>query len=371
MNLTQEQINQLRLIRSHNIGRANFFSLIEKFGSATAAILEIEDLIKKGQFTHKIKLADPKSIDDEISKTYKFGAQIIFHDQEIYSNLLSQNHDSPPIITAKGNIDLLNQPTFAIVGSRNASFNSVSFTKKIASELSKSFVIASGLARGVDSAAHHAAINSATIAVIAGGIDNIYPKENRDLYKQIFDQGLIITEQPFDSPPVANNFVKRNRIISGLSKGVLVVEAGIKSGSLTTARFAGEQGREVFAIPGSPIDGRSSGCNKLIKEGAKIVEDVNDILEEFGNLKAPKLVTKKITKSVEIVSPKKVNQHSDLNSLEKEIISKISNTPIAIEELNQLVSAPVNLINIALVKLEMADKIEVNYGKINLRAQLD
>lgn len=371
MNLTQEQVNQLRLIRSHNIGRASFFSLIEQFGSATEAIAEIENLINKGQFTYKIKLANPKTIDEEISKTYKFGAQIIFQSQESYSSLLLQSHDSPPAITVKGNINLLNQPTFAIVGSRNASFNSVSFTKKIALQLSSSFVIVSGLARGIDGAAHIAAIEGGTIAVIAGGINNVYPKENSDLYKRISDHGLIVCEQAFDSPPIANNFIKRNRIISGLSNGVLVVEAGIKSGSLTTARFAGEQGREVFAVPGSPIDARSSGCNKLIKEGAKMVEDVNDIFEEFNNLIPPKLPIKKIAKSVDALIIKKSAQNSDLNSLEKEIISKLSNTPIAIEELNQNLDAPINHINIALVKLEMANKIEVSYGKINLRAKLD
>ena len=271
---TQEKINWLRLARSENIGSSTFFHLIEIFGSATEAIQSLSAYDAENKIKRKIKVLSQKEAEIELENSQKFGAEVIIFSEEKYPSLLREIPDPPPVLTIKGRSELLTQNSVAIVGPRNTSLNATIFTKQLATDLgNNSLVISSGMARGVDTAAHQASIATGTIAVIAGGVNHIYPRENTKLYEEISRNGLIVSENPFNASPKIYSFIQRNRIISGLSIATIVVEAGLKSGSLTTARFALEQGREVFATPGSPIDQRCRGTNRLIKEGAKMIEN--------------------------------------------------------------------------------------------------
>lgn len=202
---------------------------------------------------------------------------------EDYPQLLREVDGAPPVIAAIGDTTHLQRPAVAIVGARNSSANARTLCRRIAAGLGEAgFTVASGLARGIDAEAHAASLQTGTVAVIAGGIDNFYPPENADLQRQIAEQGLVLAESPFGTQPRARHFPRRNRIISGISVGVAVIEAAMRSGSLITARQAGEQGRDVFAVPGSPLDPRSAGANRLIREGATLIESADDIIEQLG-----------------------------------------------------------------------------------------
>lgn len=367
--LAQEKIDWIRLARSENVGRSTFFRLIKIFGSPKQALEQVSHHAFQGGAKNQTKIYSASEAEKEIEDTRKFGAEIILFCEEVYPKLLREISDPPPILTAKGRIDFLNRDAIAIVGPRNASFNGIIFAKKIARELGENdLIIVSGLARGVDAAAHEASVESGTIAVIAGGINHIYPKENADLYHKIYERGLVISESPFNAPPKGGNFVQRNRIISGLSLGVVVVEAGLKSGSLTTARFGSEQGREIFSVPGSPFDPRCLGTNRLIKQGAKLTENIDDILEEISALRnkfaASEMLQEPETEDfINFVA--KTPSEDDVKKIRQEILMRLSSVPISIETIIQEMQLPARLVNIAVVQLELADKVEVNYGKIN------
>ena len=267
---SQELVDVLRLIRSENIGIKTFRSLVEFYGSASKTLRHIPELAARGGSKRPIQLCSADKAEDESAK---YGAKLLTYLDPHYPKLLSQITDAPPVISVLGNIEILNRPAAAIIGARNASLNGKIFAKKIAENLlNNDFTVFSGQARGIDSAAHESAINS-TIAVIAGGIDNIYPPENTKLYHKIAENGAIIAELPIGTAPQSRHFPQRNRIISGLSIASIIIEAGLKSGSLITARMAAEQNREVFAVPGFSLDPRSQGCNRLIKEGAYLVDN--------------------------------------------------------------------------------------------------
>lgn len=368
---TEEKLNWLRLARSENIGTSTFFRLIKIFGSAKNALDQVCNYAAEGGLRRQIKLCSASEAEEELVKSQKFGAEIITFNEEDYPRLLREIPDPAPVLTVKGQIDFFARDTIAIVGPRNSSFNGINFAKKIAFELGKNSIITvSGMARGVDAAVHESSIISGTIAVIAGGIDHVYPKENSDLYRVISHQGLLVSETPFGVPPKGGNFVQRNRLISGLSLGVVVVEAGLKSGSLITARFAAEQGREVFAMPGSPLDPRCHGTNRLIKDGAKMIETIDDILEEFSELRTrfSEVGILREPEVEEFVAPvSKMPDDAEIKKIRQEILSKLSATPITIEEIITAMQVPARFINIALVQLELADKIEINVGKVTLK----
>lgn len=307
-NNQQKTIDCLRLIRSENIGVFSFWRLIELFGDPSTAVKEADNFFKKLNLKKKIKIASLNFVEKELEDTEKFGAKLISFFDDNYPKALQKIYDSPPLIAVKGDISLLENSSISIVGARNCSFNGANIAKKIAVEFGQnSFVTISGLARGIDSAVHEASILSGTIGVIAGGINSIYPYENRRLYQQISEVGLLISEMPFNAPPKSNYFIKRNRIISGLSSSLIVIEASNKSGSLATARFALEQGREVFACAGSPFDPRCSGVNQLIKDGANIISDLDYLIEDV------KKITTNFRKSLtnQISSPKINSQTYD------------------------------------------------------------
>jgi DNA processing protein len=320
----------------------------------------------------EIKICSEKEVEKEIENSKKIGAEIILFCEEKYPRLLREIEDPAPILTVKGKTEFLNQHAIAVVGPRNASFNGVAFARKIAADLcDNSLIVTSGMAKGIDAAAHEASLNSGTIAVIAGGIDHIYPTENTDLYHKIAKQGLIVSESPFGVPPKGGNFIQRNRIISGLSLGVVVVEAGLRSGSLTTARFAGEQGREIFSVPGSPFDPRCHGTNRLIKQGAKLTENIDDILEELVALKA-RFGESGMMQEPEVedfIAPiPKMPSDDDIRKVREEILTKLSFVPISIEAIITELRVPPRLVNIAVIQLELADKAEVRFGKVALKA---
>lgn len=274
--LTDEQrIDWLRLWRSVGIGAITFRDLLNHFGSARGAIENIDNR----QFgKRRFRIADKAEALREIEITHKFGANLVALGEAGYPRWLQSIEGAPPLIYVKGLASLSRQPAIAIVGSRNASGAGLKIAEQLAFELGQlGLAVCSGLARGIDARAHHAAIKSGTIAVLGGGIDHIYPAQNEALYHQIAERGLLISEQPMGYVAKANDFPRRNRLISGLSLGTIVVEAAVRSGSLGTARYSGEQGRLVFAVPGHPLDPRAKGTNRLIQDGASLVTEAQDV----------------------------------------------------------------------------------------------
>ncbi len=370
-NPDQKKIDWLRLSRSQNVSRGIFFHLINIFGNPKNALENIGEFSLKGGRDKPIVVCSLAQAEKELELSTKIGAQILLYCDQNYPKPLKEIPDPPPLITALGNIDLLHKNILAIVGPRNASFNGCKFARKIASELGEhNFIISSGLARGIDTAAHLGSIETGTIAVIAGGIDNIYPKENENLYYEIAKKGVIVSEIPFGMPPHGGNFPQRNRIISGLSLGVVVVEATLKSGTLITARLALEQNREIFAVPGSPFDPRCQGTNRLIKQGAKLIENVNDIIEDL-------IIATDQTNNMKFMEPESAGfsgfstrkpSEDDIDRARKLILSKIDYTAISADEIIAELQIPAQIVSIALVQLELADRIENKNGKVCLKA---
>ena len=357
MSTTQEKIDWLRLARSENIGPITFFRLIEAFDSASRAIDRIAEL--KGS----IRLASEEKAEVELEEIEKFGAQLLLFSDKEYPQSLREIDCPPPVLTVKGEIDFLQRNSVAIVGARNASLNAANFARSISVEIGNhSIIIVSGMARGVDAAAHEAAIMSGTVGVVAGGINTLYPKENEDLYRHVLDYGLLVSEVPFNAPPKSENFIRRNRIISGLSLATIVVEASLRSGSLATARFALEQGREVFAVPGSPFDPRCQGTNRLIKDGAAIFENIEDFLSGFSHLRKS---FDQVASHSEVadIQAKQIIDDGDVRKVREEILQKLNHVPVAIDDIIQDLKVSSKLVNVALIELEMEDKIEMNLGR--------
>jgi DNA processing protein len=269
---------KLRLIRTDNVGPVSYRQLIARFGNAEKALLALPDLTRRGG--GKFQAASQALIEKELAHVKALGARHIFVDDIDYPPLLAEIENGPAAIMVVGNLALTDRPVVSMVGARNASAAACRFARNLALDLSADGIaVASGLARGVDTAAHYGSLENGTIGVIAGGIDITYPPENAELQRAVGEKGLLIAEMPPGTEPRARHFPHRNRIIAGLALGTVVVEAVPKSGSLITARLAGEYGREVMAVPGSPLDPRARGCNQLIREGATLVQDANDIAE--------------------------------------------------------------------------------------------
>lgn len=349
----------LRLIRTDNIGPITFYQLVEKFGSAIEALNALPELSKRGGRKKPLTPPSETEIEKEYNAILKAGGQIITVMDASYPLALSAIDDAPPILSALGNVALLNASNIAIVGARNASLNGKKFAQNLARDLgTKGHIIASGLARGIDTAAHEGALESGTIAVMATGLDVTYPPENQDLYNKIKDGGLIITENPMGAKPYAAAFPRRNRIVSGLSKAVIVIEATKKSGSLITARMAGEQGREIFAVPGAPQDPRSAGPNHLIREGATLITCADDVIEGITNFSGSTLrEPQKNPVNFATITP----LHKDSKTAEKlqeEILSHLSFTSIFVDELVRACHVTISDVQNALLELELAGRIK-------------
>ncbi|MDG2003407.1 MAG: DNA-processing protein DprA, partial [Novosphingobium sp.] len=278
-----EAFARIRLLRSPNVGPVSFAQLMRRFGNAVAAVEALPDLSARGGRPYK---PAPKArIEDEIAAVKKAGARYLFHDSPEYPALLRELESAPSVLTVMGNAAIAGRCCVAIVGARNSSAAAVKLSRDFAAALSEAGVcVVSGLARGIDGAAHRGALSAGvdsggTVGIIASGIDIAYPPEHAQLQEEVAEKGLLIAEQPPGAEPLARHFPSRNRIIAGLAAGTLVVEAAPRSGSLITARLAGEAGREVMAIPGSPLDSRSHGCNQLIRDGAVLVQSPEDVME--------------------------------------------------------------------------------------------
>lgn len=365
----KERLDIIRLIRSENVGTRTFYQMVKLFGGAGAALERAEKMSGAIGRGRPIKICQIEAAEKEISDSGKLGAKIITYKDEDYPFLLSMIPDAPPVLSVLGDVNLLKKDMVAIVGARNASANGCRMAHKIAAEAGKAgFAVISGLASGIDGAAHKGALVTGTIGVVAGGVDFIYPKENENLYKEMAERGVIISEHPPGTVPRAENFPRRNRIISGLSLATIVVEAAEKSGSLITARFALEQGREVMAIPGSPMDPRSSGPNKLIKQGAILVQDASDIIEQLVEIRSRGIRGQLLEDGVEeIIENLESDEYTPpdeqevLNAMD-EIIGHISATPVHIDELIAASNLPAGVVIAVLIELELMGRLERHTG---------
>ncbi|TCQ79630.1 DNA processing protein [Ochrobactrum sp. BH3] len=282
----RQRINWLRLIRTENIGPVAFRDLILFCGSAANAIERLPDLNIRGGGSRPVRVSSLDDAERELEAIERMGASLVGMGEPDYPQQLKNCEAPPPLVTIKGDANVFRKPPVAIVGSRNASVVGARFTEKLARDLGDAgFAIVSGLARGIDAAAHKASMASGTVAVLAGGLDRPYPPENLPIYRAIPDNGgALITEMPMGAEPRARDFPRRNRIIAGLSLGLIVIEAAERSGSLISARMAGEMGRTVFAVPGSPLDPRARGTNALLKQGATLVTGADDVIESLAPL---------------------------------------------------------------------------------------
>lgn len=361
----RERLAWLRLIRSENVGPVTFYRLLQRFGSAVRALDALPSLARAGGKANII-IADQAACEDEIARCDKIGARIIQRSDGDYPSLLGELDDAPPVITVLGNPALLTQAALGIVGARNASIAGRKLADDFARRIGQAgYVITSGLARGIDTAAHAASLKTGTVAVVAGGVDVIYPQENRALYDQIAEHGCIVAESPLGTEPLARHFPRRNRIISGLSLGVVIVEAAAKSGSLITARMALEQNREVFAVPGSPLDPRAEGCNQLIRDGAQIVTGLNDVLAALDDLRRRGLresPTRWQGSDGSDMTILENNEATGDEGLRDKILENLSPTPIDLNELIRALDAPVSKIMTILLALELAGRIERRPG---------
>ncbi|MFU7528145.1 DNA-processing protein DprA [Qipengyuania sp. ASV99] len=362
--LTQaEAFARIRLLRSPNIGPVSYRQLLARFGSAAAAIEALPDLASRGKVPYRPAPAD--RIEREIEGVRGAGARYLFHDQADYSALLDAIDSAPPIITCKGRLELASAPCAAMVGARNASAAAIKLARDFAAALANAgFTIVSGLARGIDGAAHEAALAAragGTIGVIASGIDIAYPPQHAALQDRIAAEGLLIAEQPPGTEPRGRHFPSRNRIIAGLANGTLVVEAALQSGSLITARLAGEAGREVMAIPGSPLDARSHGCNQLIRDGAVLVSSPEDVMELLQDFTGAPRSTYRLGEDAALYDYSEL-ESADPHAGAAAIAGLLSAAPIAVDELIRQSGASGAAVQMALLELELSGELERHGG---------
>lgn len=360
MTLPQDEaFARIRLLRSPNIGPVSYAQLLRRFGDARTAIETLPDLAARGGKPYRAAPQD--RIAAEIAAVRRVGARYLFHDSPDYPAALGEAEGAPPILTVRGDAALASRPCVSIVGARNASAAAVKLSRQFAAALAESgLVVVSGLARGIDGAAHRGALSGAaagggTIGVIASGIDIAYPPEHAELQEQVAAEGLLIAEQPPRTEPLARHFPTRNRIIAGLSAGTLVVEAASKSGSLITARLAADYGREVMAIPGSPLDARSHGCNHLIREGAVLVqspEDVIELLSAFDG--SPRSTFREPAPAF--------NAHDELADTPADIAGLLTTVPVAVDELIRQSGDSPSSVQLALLELEIAGDLVRHAG---------
>ncbi|MEM7073316.1 MAG: DNA-processing protein DprA, partial [Pseudomonadota bacterium] len=274
-----EILDWLQLFRSEHVGPITFKHLLGLYGSAGRALEALPQMARQGGRKRPLKIASRARIRAELEALKALGGVMITMRDSRFPRQLLAIEDCPPILSLLGHPHLLERPMIAMVGARNASINGKNLAKRLAEDFARAgFVVVSGMARGIDGASHHGALAGGTVAVLAGGVDSIYPPEHEALYQQLVAQGLIVSEMPIGAMPKAHHFPRRNRIISGLASGLVVVEANLRSGSLIKARLAADQGREVFAVPGPPYDARARGCNALLREGAILLESADDAI---------------------------------------------------------------------------------------------
>jgi DNA processing protein len=360
--LTEEQrLDWLQLIRSENIGPRTFRSLINHCGGARAALEALPDLARRGGAIKPAAICPRAEAEREMAAARRLGVTFVALGEPEYPPRLRMIDDPPPLVAVRGNLAALGAPMVAIVGSRNASAAGVKFAERLAGELAAAeFVIVSGLARGIDAAAHRASLRSATVAVLAGGHDRVYPAEHADLLEAILEHGAVLTEMPLGWEPRARDFPRRNRLISGLALGVVIVEAARRSGSLITARLALEQGREVFAVPGSPLDPRAEGTNGLLKQGATLVTEVADVLSVLRPILGRPIELPAADEPERAAPPPSEPNEDD----RARVLTLLGPTPVAIDDLVRLSGSSPAIVRTVLLELEIAGRIERHGGAL-------
>ncbi|MET1756195.1 DNA-processing protein DprA [Novosphingobium sp. RD2P27] len=348
-----EAFARIRLLRSPNVGPVSFAQLMARFGTARAAIEVLPELAGKGRRTYRV--AAEERVTSEIAAVRKAGARYLFLDSPDYPALLAASEGAPPILTVRGDVSRAHAPCIAVVGARNASVAALKLARDFSLALAEAgCTVVSGLARGIDGSAHVGALSAgggATVGVIASGIDIAYPPEHADLQERIAQEALLIAEQPPGTEPLARHFPSRNRIIAGLAAATLVVEAAPRSGSLITARLAGEFGREVMAIPGSPLDARSHGCNQLIRDGAVLVQSPEDVMELISGFDGkPRAVLQ------EAVTVGEWPEHPDVGN-SPDLAGMLTLAPVGVDELVRQSGESPSAVQLALLELELMGRL--------------
>ena len=354
-----QRIDWLRLIRSQNIGPRTFRALINHFGAARAALDALPALSRRGGSRASPQICSREQAEREIETAQRLGAAFVAVGEADYPQRLQMIDDAPPLLAVRGHQAALAMPAIAIVGSRNASAAGLKMTQRITQGLSEAgFATASGLARGIDAAAHRASLATGTIAVLAGGHDRIYPPEHKELLEQILPIGAAISEMPFGWEPRARDFPRRNRLISGVSLGVVIVEAAKRSGSLITARMALEQGREVFVVPGSPLDPRAEGTNGLLKQGATPVTEAADVITVVQPIMGTELPAREPE-----ADDKSAPQGQEPAANERaRVIALLSPAPVLIDDLVRLSNTSPRVVRTVLLELDIAGRLERHGG---------
>jgi DNA processing protein len=356
--LIEDLVDRLRLLRTPGIGPVTFRQLIMRFGTPAAALAAVPDLARRGGGKAPA-LRTRQDAEREIARVDKLGAKFLAVGQGLYPRLLAELEDAPPLIIARGNLNLLDRQAVAIVGARNASAAACRFARGLAHDLGQQdLIVVSGLARGIDSAAHDGALATGTIGVIAGGIDIFYPPENEERQEALYERGLVLAEMPPGTEPRARHFPYRNRIIAGMSSGTVVVEAAPRSGSLITARLAAEAGREVMAVPGSPLDPRAQGCNQLIRDGATLIQNAADVVEAIRPFES------RVRSAPSTYEPQELNGDDALGLVEE----LLGPSAVPVDEIIRLSGASSGAVQMALLELDLAGRLDRHAGnKVSLR----
>jgi DNA processing protein len=356
----RERLAWLRLARTAEVGPVTFVQLLARFGNAKAALEELPRLARRGGGKNFI-LPSESDAARELEQLERLGGRLILACEADFPPGLAALDPPPPLISAIGRVHLLRKDMIAVVGARNASALARKFAQMLSRDLGEAgLVVASGLARGIDSAAHEAALEHGTVAVVAGGVDIVYPPENEALYRAIAERGVVISEMRLGEAPQARHFPRRNRLISGLSRGVVIVEAAERSGSLITANYALDQGREIFAVPGSPLDPRAKGPNRLIREGAILIENAEDVLAVLqpmlnGGFREPENYTP--------ISPGRTEQlEAEADRIRTQIEEALGVTPIAVDDLIRQIGASPGAVLTVILELELAGRCHRHPG---------
>lgn len=352
-----ERVARLRLYRSENVGPVAFRQLLARFRTGTVALEALPALAKRGGRRRKLTVCPAAEAERELEALDAAGGWMVHRGEAGFPPLLSMVEDAPPLLSGLGHPHLLTRPAIGIVGARECSLNGRRLAERFGRDLAAAgYAVISGMAKGIDAAAHAGALEGGTVAVLAGGVDVIYPRENTDLYRQIRERGALVSEMPMGLVGQARHFPRRNRIISGLSLGILVVEARQRSGSLITARLAGEHGREVFALPGSPLDPRARGPNDLIRKGAALVESAEEMIALLRDLPGTHAVEAPGDPFSDGIMA--APEESDLAPARTAIAQALSPTPVGIDDLVRHLDLPVPVVVTVLLEMELAGTVE-------------
>ena len=358
------------MCRTETIGPVSFYALLRRFGSARAALEMVPQLARRGERSKTVTPVTRTDAEVELTALQRLGARLVCWGEPSYPSGLAAIDDAPPILTVLGRAELLGSPIVAVIGARNASANGRRFCRDLAAALGQGgIVVISGLARGIDAAAHLGALETGSVAVVAGGVDVVYPEENRGLHEALARQGAIVAELPLGTEPQARHFPRRNRLISGMALGVVVVEAAARSGSLITARFALEQGRDVFAVPGSPLDPRCRGSNDLLRHGAILTEGAEDVLAQLGaqltQPAAPAPPRPSLPSPAVMDWPQAGTQAPVADDAALEMITeRLGPTPVAVDELVRQCHLSAAAVATLLLELELAGRVERHPGNL-------